>query len=455
MHDHQDIIGQALLHSLWQISALSVILWLIMRLVSEERAKLRYSLALVAAYSIPVIFIVTYLYLRNVQGEGLAPEYSTVTIDIPLKTSPWNDGYAWLVAGWGIGVLVAFIQSSRYCIGAYRLSKLPRAPIPSNVDRIFSGLARQIDCKRSIELRFISQMNCVFVIGHIKPIIFFPLAMLSHLSEDEIEAVLAHELAHILRNDFFHQFFFTLIRSVFFYHPGTNYIMKVIGKEREHASDDLAVTLINDRKHLATGLLRLGLMQRPNELALSAISEDTEKLRMRVSRLTNFETSLQGRCRDSFHNKITAMFWSICVFSLLGLIGLTSFASSHQSMIQKAHIVKLKDEVCAQLYADNIYENPIYYSGGHAEIIVEGETLMMNQTPLPSATQNAINQILEEQRFQNADIVSIRYFVDDIRLKLAPREGPLEGSLAISRAERGPPSVSYSRKKNNTSEQLG
>ena len=44
--------------------------------------------------------------------------------------------------------------------------------------------------------------NVTLVVGHLKPVIFFPMGAINRLSPEEVEAILAHELAHIMRHDY-------------------------------------------------------------------------------------------------------------------------------------------------------------------------------------------------------------------------------------------------------------
>jgi len=57
------------------------------------------------------------------------------------------------------------------------------------------------------------------VIGWFRPVVLLPVRALTGLTEDQIEAVIAHELAHIRRFDSFVNLFQVVAESLLFFHP--------------------------------------------------------------------------------------------------------------------------------------------------------------------------------------------------------------------------------------------
>jgi hypothetical protein len=67
--------------------------------------------------------------------------------------------------------------------------------------------------------------------------------MLTGLPQDQIEAIIIHELAHIKRYDFVLNLAQTFIETVFFYHPAAWWISSTIKSERENCCDDMTLSL--------------------------------------------------------------------------------------------------------------------------------------------------------------------------------------------------------------------
>ncbi len=108
-------------------------------------------------------------------------------------------------------------------------------------------------------------------VGYLRPLILLPGCVLTGLTADQIEALLAHELAHIRRHDWLVNAFQLLVETVFFYHPAVWWLSRQIRQERENCCDDLAVSLVGDRGTVGRMLLALEeLRERTPGLALAA-----------------------------------------------------------------------------------------------------------------------------------------------------------------------------------------
>src|SRR4029434_68939 len=83
-------------------------------------------------------------------------------------------------------------------------------------------------------------------VGRLRPVLLLPAASLAGLTPQQLEAVLAHELAHIRRHDYLGNVFQTLVEALLFYHPAVWWPSARIRYERELCCDDLAVEVCGD-----------------------------------------------------------------------------------------------------------------------------------------------------------------------------------------------------------------
>ena len=90
-----------------------------------------------------------------------------------------------------------------------------------------------------------------------KPVIVLPAAVLSGLSPRQLEAILAHELAHVRRHDYLVNLAQTVIETLLFYHPAVWWVSRQVRVAREHCCDDLAVTVCRSRQEYVHALLDL------------------------------------------------------------------------------------------------------------------------------------------------------------------------------------------------------
>jgi hypothetical protein len=88
-------------------------------------------------------------------------------------------------------------------------------------------------------------------------VILLPAAVAMHLPADLLEALLAHELAHVRRHDYLVNLLQRLAETLLFYHPAVWWLSHRIRIERELVADDLAATALGDRRRLAVALATL------------------------------------------------------------------------------------------------------------------------------------------------------------------------------------------------------
>ncbi|MFM9962531.1 MAG: M56 family metallopeptidase [Planctomycetaceae bacterium] len=158
----------------------------------------------------------------------------------------------WIVGVWLCGVGVLSLRLLLGAIGLWRWRRavelLPESLVPL-VERLCAALSltppRVRVCHRVAE---------AVAVGLFKPMILLPAAWLTELPPDMLEAVLAHELAHIRRLDLWVNLLQRLVETMLFYHPAVWWLSRRLRIEREHCCDEFAVTVTNDRVRYAETL---------------------------------------------------------------------------------------------------------------------------------------------------------------------------------------------------------
>src|SRR6185369_12620027 len=107
--------------------------------------------------------------------------------------------------------------------------------------------------------------------GWMRPAILLPASTLSGLSVAQIEAILAHELAHIRRHDYIVNLLQCVIETLLFYHPAVWWVSRRVRDERELCCDDMAVQAVGDRVGYARALCELERLRAATpQLAMAA-----------------------------------------------------------------------------------------------------------------------------------------------------------------------------------------
>jgi beta-lactamase regulating signal transducer with metallopeptidase domain len=111
--------------------------------------------------------------------------------------------------------------------------------------------------KRDVRLILSSGAAELGVWGALRPLLVLPARVTRELSEEELEAVLVHELAHVERRDNLASNLHMLLCCVFWFHPLVWFVDRRLVAERERACDEEVVRLGVGREAYAAGILKV------------------------------------------------------------------------------------------------------------------------------------------------------------------------------------------------------
>ncbi|HEY2589699.1 MAG TPA: polysaccharide biosynthesis/export family protein [Tepidisphaeraceae bacterium] len=163
----------------------------------------------------------------------------------------------WLVIAWAAGVLVLSARNLGAWIAVRQLRSLTTRAVGESLVHRAAALSDRLGLHRTVRLLQSTRVDSPLVIGVVKPVILLPASVLTELPAAQIEALLAHELAHVLRNDYLVNLFQCVIETLLFYHPAVWWVSHRLRIEREHCCDDLAVGVTHEREVYARALAAL------------------------------------------------------------------------------------------------------------------------------------------------------------------------------------------------------
>lgn len=175
----------------------------------------------------------------------------------PTAASALRPWLAWIVMAWGLGVLLC---STRPLLGWYTLSRLQRVgllPAPEEVLAAADRISQRLGLRGAAKVCQSTLAKVPVVVGYLRPVVLLPVSLLTNLPTAQVEAILAHELAHIRRHDFVVNLLQTLVETLFFYHPAIWWLSRQIRIEREHCCDDLVVKLLGNRIEYGRALVAI------------------------------------------------------------------------------------------------------------------------------------------------------------------------------------------------------
>lgn len=126
-------------------------------------------------------------------------------------------------------------------------------------------LGERFRLRRPVRLLKVAHLAGPVVAGVLRPAVLIPAAVVTGLTPPQIEAILAHELAHVRRHDYLVNLLQTLVETLLFYHPAVWWVSARIRIEREHCCDDLAVAAVGDGRTYAAALAALAEIAAANQ----------------------------------------------------------------------------------------------------------------------------------------------------------------------------------------------
>src|SRR5258706_7279365 len=286
-------LGWALVHFLWQGAALAILLGVALALIRPTAARTRYTLWLVTLAAMLILPIATTLRLYDpgvstATGTFVAPKPSS---DLTASPSPSrapsarnatvkslppiasatqpNTGIArftllrdrlepmlpWLVVIWVVGVLILSVRLAYGWMGARRLQTHGTRTVPEALQQVLARLAARLRVHRPVRLLESLLIEVPAVVGWLRPVVLVPASALTGLTPQQLEVLLAHELAHVRRYDYLVNIVQCVVETLLFYHPPVWWVSRRIREEREHCCDDLAVAVCGDPHLYATALV--------------------------------------------------------------------------------------------------------------------------------------------------------------------------------------------------------
>jgi hypothetical protein len=171
---------------------------------------------------------------------------------------------------WVIGVALFSIRLAAGWRSIERLRRTHVTPAASELRARVAALAERARVSRPVRVVQSAAVRVPAVVGWLRPVILLPARAITGLTPLQLDAVIAHELAHVRRHDYAVNLLQSLAEILLFYHPACWWISRRIRAEREHCCDDVAVAICGDRLAYATALADLESLRQPPALALAA-----------------------------------------------------------------------------------------------------------------------------------------------------------------------------------------
>jgi beta-lactamase regulating signal transducer with metallopeptidase domain len=294
-------LGWTLLHFVWQGAALAA-LFAVANALSRQ-ASTRHALAVITLILMMAAPVITFTWLtrqkdpaasygargasastaKPVQGVSVAARPSAPAPETPASQPA---AILWFVEAWFLGVVLLSLRTAGGLFVIERMRRKQLKPVGREFYLKCIALQLRMGFERVIRYCECDRLDAPAAFGWIRPVVLLPVRALSGLSEDQIEAVIAHELAHIRRLDCFVNLFQIGVETLLFYHPAVWWVSQRIRIEREHCCDDEAVAVCGDAVNYARALT---LMEESRTAPSLMMAANRSPLSQRVVRLLGLE----------------------------------------------------------------------------------------------------------------------------------------------------------------------
>lgn len=296
-------LGWTVLHSLWQAAFIALLIGVLLYRMQHRPSWQRYWLAHLGWLSIIVCAVITFITYYQPQGDPtltmitrLTPEGEVLSSASPsflestlhILNDYFNQHLPLIVSLWAMGMVFFLLRFLGGLIFLQHLRSHRVQPLSADWERKLQLISDQLGLKRSVQLLESALVKVPMVIGWMKPVILLPIGALNALSSQQVEAILAHELAHIKRHDYLLNIIRSVVEVLFYFNPAVWWLSAQIRTEREHCCDDMALEVCGDSLSYVRALVALQELNRSPGigLAMTLVNKKPELLN-RVRRILN------------------------------------------------------------------------------------------------------------------------------------------------------------------------
>ena len=278
------VLGWTLLHFVWQGAAVAVLLASLNLALRRATPQARYLAACASLLLMLALPVLTFRAMGAAEAAP-APMAARNLADAPARTTlaPFARAKAAeaaafaqptlprsfdlgrrieamlpaLVTLWVAGVLLLGMRSLGGLTLVRRLARTGLSAAPAGLEATLARLAQALRVSAPVRLYESALVGAPTVVGWFRPVILLPASALTGLTAQQLELILAHELAHVRRHDYLVNLLQSAAETLLFYHPAVWWVSNRTRVEREHCCDDLAVSACGSAVRYARALVEL------------------------------------------------------------------------------------------------------------------------------------------------------------------------------------------------------
>lgn len=250
-----------------------------------------------------------------------------------------------LPVAWLIGIAV---YSAALMIGAFAVERLRKRAITVVDNQLLDQLAdlkERLSIAGEVLIGYSDRLVSPVLIGLTRPMILLPISAMSGVSQDQLEMILLHELAHVRRRDNWVNLAQRVIEALLFFHPAVWSVSEWIRVDREYCCDETVVTYTeNEREDYARTLAGF-LIHSPQQGQLLASAMAQTPLLGRIRNILN----QNDQTMKMTHKTIVPALVCFAAFNLLAYSASLSLAEARATEQTAAKTGRSGDSLLVKL----------------------------------------------------------------------------------------------------------
>lgn len=206
---------------------------------------------------------------------------------------PW---FAWIAAAWALGALTV---TASWILRWRRVSVTVRVAVPQQTGRESDALRAALGAagiERPLPLLFSKATMEPGVFGIFRPVLLWPEGISAHLDDEQLAAIVAHEVCHVKRRDNLLALLHMAVEAAFWFHPLVWWMGGRLLEERERACDEAVLREGNQPAPYADAILKACRFSIESPLTcVSGVSGSD--LKKRMVRIMNLAVTPLSRSR--------------------------------------------------------------------------------------------------------------------------------------------------------------
>ena len=271
---HRVLLG-TFLNSLWQIPLLYAAAWLCSKLLRRSPSQQHHLWVITLYLSVFLPVLSALGWVRAVverciahsstaslipsalfaQDSGLSAKVTSQSM--PSSTISLGNSLLAIWLGWAIfrfaGLLWSFIKVRDLARDATPF----RSPTSAVMTNAKAGARIR---NNAVSILVSSRLTMPAAIGVFRPVVLVPCSLAREASKSDLEAMFAHELAHVARRDFLHNLLHEIVSVPISFHPILKSLRSRIADSRELVCDRIAAKHAGGSREYAASLLHLATL---------------------------------------------------------------------------------------------------------------------------------------------------------------------------------------------------